>query len=451
MKDILASLDKAQKELYKAKGAELSLKPENRWYCPNSECAKWIPPSKLHRLRILGAKCPSCNTGVCGYCRGMIHGAGVDCPEDFGLEATLEEAERQGWRRCYKCRTLVELTAGCRHITCKCGAQFCYTCGAKWRTCSCSEADQQRRQTEIATRRNARNTRSREEEEEIAQAIFAFEEMERREEQERARETAERETREALLRIIQATEQRRREHLERLEAEKKRLENEEAARRREGAIRSSIIERINYLRGALLDIQQFQQSSLISSHKSEAATLDEDTQTQQAIHKTELDTLQIKLNSNSILRHTFLQSAYTTALAKLTSTHETAEDDTFISMQEHLRGKPNREIRLQTAMDRLQLRHKAEMDSLVHEHDAKTKRLTEMVAIEHTALQSGYDLQSSDHASRSNEASTLLNKTMLAERKWFELIAHRRQIMMEELQSQLWRSSGIDQGSNRAS
>jgi hypothetical protein len=40
--------------------------------------------------------------------------------------------ERSGWRRCYKCRTLVELTQGCSHITCRCKAQFCYICGAVW-------------------------------------------------------------------------------------------------------------------------------------------------------------------------------------------------------------------------------------------------------------------------------------------------------------------------------
>ncbi|RAL66785.1 hypothetical protein DID88_007568 [Monilinia fructigena] len=41
-------------------------------------------------------------------------------------------AKSAGWRRCYKCRTLVELSQGCSHITCRCKAQFCYICGAVW-------------------------------------------------------------------------------------------------------------------------------------------------------------------------------------------------------------------------------------------------------------------------------------------------------------------------------
>ncbi|KAK8008489.1 hypothetical protein PG991_011040 [Apiospora marii] len=40
--------------------------------------------------------------------------------------------EKSGWRRCYKCRNLVELNQGCTHITCRCKAQFCYICGAVW-------------------------------------------------------------------------------------------------------------------------------------------------------------------------------------------------------------------------------------------------------------------------------------------------------------------------------
>ncbi len=440
MKDILSTLDKTQKELYKSKAAEYTLKPENRWYCPNTECGKWIPPSKLHRLRILGARCPSCDTRICGYCRGMAHEAGIDCPEDFGLEATLEEAERQGWRRCCKCRALVELTVGCRHITCKCGAQFCYTCGAKWRTCTCSEVDQQRRQTEIAERRNARSTRSREEEEEIAQAISAIEEMERREAEEQAREAAARERKEALQRAVEANERRRREHLERLEAEKRRLEEKQAARRREGVIRSSITERINYLRGALLEIHQFQQSSLISRHNSEITALNETSQNQQAIQKAELDSLQTNLTSNSQLRQTLFQSEHEAAVLELTSKHESEEDDTFVSMQSHLRGKPNRDARIKAVMDKLQQCQKEETDKLVGEHTAKITRLDQNVCMERNALESGYALHSADETSKFAEAMAIRNKTVLTERKWFEVVAERRREMMEGLQRQLWSS-----------
>jgi hypothetical protein len=443
IKDIIAALDKKQKELYKSKTAEYSLKTENRWYCPEAKCAKWIPPSRL-RLQTLRAQCPYCDTRICGHCRGVAHAAGVECPQDFGLEATLEEAERQGWRRCYKCRALVELTAGCRHITCKCSAQFCYTCGARWRTCSCTEVDQQRRQIEIAERRIASNARSREEEEEIARAIAAIEEMERREAEERARETEELERREALRRAIQASERRRMEHLERLEAEKRRREEEEAARRREQAIRSCTTESINHLQGALLEIQRFQQSSLILRHSSESTALNEVMKKQEAVEKAKLGSLQTKLDSNSTLRSKSLQSVHEAAVAKLISENEAEEDDTFMSLQEYLREKPNREARMKSALDRLRHRQKDEMDKLTEVHDAKIKLLVANVSMERNALQKGYTLQSADSVSRNNEAMVLLNQMVMAEREWFELVAERRRVLMEELEQQLWSRSGVE-------
>jgi hypothetical protein len=65
--------------------------------------------------------------------------------------------EKSGWRRCYKCRTLVELTQGCSHITCRCKAQFCYICGAVWdptvgcpNYCNGEEVLERRRQEEQA-------------------------------------------------------------------------------------------------------------------------------------------------------------------------------------------------------------------------------------------------------------------------------------------------------------
>jgi hypothetical protein len=65
-------------------------------------------------------------------CKRNAHPVGKDCPEDWELEAVLKMGEKSGWRRCYKCRNLVELAQGCTHMTCRCKAQFCYICGGVW-------------------------------------------------------------------------------------------------------------------------------------------------------------------------------------------------------------------------------------------------------------------------------------------------------------------------------
>ncbi len=46
----------------------------------------------------------------------------------------------KGWRICRECGAGVERIAGCNHMTCKCGHQFCYICELPWkplRPCTC--------------------------------------------------------------------------------------------------------------------------------------------------------------------------------------------------------------------------------------------------------------------------------------------------------------------------
>ena len=57
--------------------------------------------------------------------------------------------------------------------------ELSYTCGAKWRTCACTEQDQVRRQHEIAQRRERMEAQARAEEAEMRAAIAAVEAAER--------------------------------------------------------------------------------------------------------------------------------------------------------------------------------------------------------------------------------------------------------------------------------
>ncbi|PSR97562.1 hypothetical protein BD289DRAFT_340706, partial [Coniella lustricola] len=45
------------------------------------------------------------------------------------MEIVQQIAFKEGWRRCYRCHTMVEHRVACRHMTCVCGAEFCYVCG----------------------------------------------------------------------------------------------------------------------------------------------------------------------------------------------------------------------------------------------------------------------------------------------------------------------------------
>ena len=105
------------------KALEYAVPIGSRYYCVSPRCGKWI--DTRHATRSNGAmQCPHCANSLCMLCRGPQHPANEECPQDSALNRTLEQAERAGWRRCHRCRILVERNSGCRHMTCTCGAQF---------------------------------------------------------------------------------------------------------------------------------------------------------------------------------------------------------------------------------------------------------------------------------------------------------------------------------------
>ena len=105
------------------KALEYAVAIGNRYYCVSSKCARWIDTRIARRMNGI-LECPHCTVKLCTTCRGPQHSSNEDCPQDYALGPTLDQAERAGWRRCYRCRALVELSSGCRHITCKCRAEF---------------------------------------------------------------------------------------------------------------------------------------------------------------------------------------------------------------------------------------------------------------------------------------------------------------------------------------
>jgi hypothetical protein len=109
----------------------------NRIYCPNSRCGIWIRPSNFHTEK--GRKCatcPKCKTKACTMCAGKFHRS-ADCPQDPEIARLVQQAEKEGWKRCYQCNAMVELREGCNHMKCRCTAEFCMVCGDKWKTCDC--------------------------------------------------------------------------------------------------------------------------------------------------------------------------------------------------------------------------------------------------------------------------------------------------------------------------
>ena len=110
---------------FSEKALEYAVPVANRYYCASPKCAKWID-ARNAKLKNGALECPHCKAKLCTVCRGPSHPSNEECPQDFGMDRLMEEAELSGWRRCSKCRRMVERIQGCLHITCMCRHQFWY-------------------------------------------------------------------------------------------------------------------------------------------------------------------------------------------------------------------------------------------------------------------------------------------------------------------------------------
>ncbi|PHU03394.1 hypothetical protein BC332_28645 [Capsicum chinense] len=148
-------------DIMKQRIEEASIPVTEKVYCPYPKCSALTSKSEVLEYTkgsFLGAerlgirKCTKCTGLFCVNCKVPWH-YGISCneyrrrnpnpPEDVKLK-TL--AATNLWRQCVKCNHMIELAAGCYHMTCRCGYEFCYTCGAPWKdkkaTCSCKLWDE---------------------------------------------------------------------------------------------------------------------------------------------------------------------------------------------------------------------------------------------------------------------------------------------------------------------
>ncbi|XP_040992779.1 uncharacterized protein LOC121239577 [Juglans microcarpa x Juglans regia] len=135
---------------------EASIPVTERVYCPYPRCSTLMSKSGVLEYakdfldveRTGARKCMKCHGLFCITCKVPWH-SNMNChdykmlnphppSEDVKLKSL---ATRNLWRQCVKCNHMIELAEGCFHMTCRCGNEFCYNCGAEWKnkqaTCSC--------------------------------------------------------------------------------------------------------------------------------------------------------------------------------------------------------------------------------------------------------------------------------------------------------------------------
>ncbi|KAI0842287.1 hypothetical protein F5Y06DRAFT_172556 [Hypoxylon sp. FL0890] len=245
---IILNVDEKLKKIYHDRAAEWNLPISERIYCSHSSCSIWIRPYEINRARNVAR----CSEGhwTCIICRGRQH-EGDNCPQDRDMMRTDELAEEEGWKRCYGCHAYVEHREACQHMTCRCGAEFCYVCGARWRTCSCSMEQLAAVKRGAEERRQARRDRESQEEAEIQEALRLVEEFEREE---------------ALKAELLRQEQ------ERL-AEERRARLLEERIRREGERRRAVEVKFLELREIFSNIHELQRIIIQNSHGEEETNI----------------------------------------------------------------------------------------------------------------------------------------------------------------------------------
>ncbi|KAI4296983.1 hypothetical protein L6164_036896 [Bauhinia variegata] len=142
--------------------AEANVCHSDRIYCPFPNCSVLLDPRECLSARASSSsqsdnscvECPVCQRFICVDCKVPWHSS-MTCEEYQNLpeeerdasDITLHRlAQNKRWKRCQQCRRMIELTHGCYHMTCWCGHEFCYSCGAEYRdsqqTCQCAFWDE---------------------------------------------------------------------------------------------------------------------------------------------------------------------------------------------------------------------------------------------------------------------------------------------------------------------
>lgn len=233
---------------YRAKDEEFTTPVEQRLYCSQPDCGAWIRKEFQDRAART-ATCPSGHV-ICFMCRGATHPADEACPQDRDQQMTDRLAEEEGWLRCTKCAVLVEHREACQHMTCRCGNEFCYVCGLRWRTCSCTMEQLDEIKARAAKRREERTAEEDAEAKEITEALRLVAQLEA--EEERKNEI-------------------RREELRKQREKRRRKEAAERARREE-ARRAALDIKYRELSSTLNKLNDLQRMVLTYTHDREMET-----------------------------------------------------------------------------------------------------------------------------------------------------------------------------------
>lgn len=134
---IRAILSQEDQDTFLLAVVKLNTPADEQLFCPDPDCGQFIPRLDGHDPRHpFDLACVKCNGRMCVICKDIGHGLGEHCPLDWELTLLKKKQHQQNdkeiWRRCYECRTLISARETCQIMTCLCKAQFCSVCTGIW-------------------------------------------------------------------------------------------------------------------------------------------------------------------------------------------------------------------------------------------------------------------------------------------------------------------------------
>ncbi|OAL64067.1 IBR domain containing protein [Trichophyton rubrum] len=194
----------------------------------------------------------------------------------------------------------------------------------------------------------------------------------------------------------------------------------------------SIANQIQRLQAELAKINKIQQSMIINRHQDSAQQI----QVAAVSKQVEFDQTRVKLEkayeSNFKLRKGALEAQQSATKLELRTRQEEDEDDNFVQMQRHLKGKPNREEREKVILDKLNASHRREQDALEKTHKEELSELEYHGSLESSALQSGIMKKLGDLQRETNYTLYELSSTVISDRRWFKIAVEKRYGLLEE-------------------
>ncbi|KAG5922241.1 hypothetical protein E4U42_005533 [Claviceps africana] len=391
---------------FEERSLEWKLPVSERVYCSQPECGVWIRPEEIK----LNERRGRCDRGhfTCTICGGPSHGDD-DCPQDYDMTLTRILAEQEGWKRCFNCHALVEHREACEHMTCRCGSEFCYICGLRWKTCRCTAEQLNELKKAADSRREQRRVKEEREAKELQAILLQIEELEREEAARAERERLEQERLEA-------------ERWQRQIKERTRLEN---VRRQEVAAKFQELRarlcNLHELQHVMVQVQQEERAASLL-HEAESAKMQLAER-----HEAERRRWQHETRARVHRKEGQFAKEYSVRVA----TERKVEEEYLQQLREFWKGKPRGEEEIERGMFPLQRRmdqgHKAWQKWKNEQMLLYEAKLGEVQIMKEEIMYSQRERSKELYERKELE----LTRRTMAEKKWFQEVVMERERLLE--------------------